>query len=130
MNYTFSIVLALISLFSESSLSQDKIITWENYKGKKEFVDYGGITISFDCLKRINYTCQAKAALNDFRRGKKIKLDLSGGKRPVTTLCYRLKGVTSLYRTSIKSKKYEESFCDFEDGSSVSAGDLWRAYLQ
>ena len=116
--------------FLDIGLAKDQVMQWKNYAGNKDFVDYGGGIISFDCIKAHNQTCHAKSALNNLRQGKKIDLDLTGGKNPVKTLCFKLEGTTSVYKLVSKSKKTEETFCDFKDGSSVRVGDLWRVYLQ
>ena len=121
----------LITIFSvRVGFAKDQVMQWQNYAGYKDFVDYGGGIISFDCIKAHNKTCHAKSALNSLKQRKKIDLDLTGGKNPVKTLCFKLEGTTSVYKQVSMNKKIEETFCDFKDGSSIRVGDLWRVYLQ
>ena len=117
-------------LFMSFGYTEEHVMQWQNYAISKDYVEYGGVTISFNCIKDHNKTCQAESVLKKIKQGKKINLDLTGGKNPIKTLCFESGGITSVYKLMNNKVKKEDTFCDFRDNSSIRAGDLWRAYLQ
>jgi hypothetical protein len=75
--------------------------------------------ISINCKTN---KCFAYKALNDQSKKKLTEKDLEGGKNPGAVICKKFFNATILILRD--SKKNENAFCRFSDGSIVSASGL------
>ncbi len=88
------------------------------------------LTISADCKKdgKGQFTCQAYQALKKATLKKAKAADLAGGVNPGAYICDSVVKGKIVY--GFDSKRNEQTFCEFQDGSRISNGSLHAAAIQ